>query len=117
MQPIAMPLVTLALLASVDAPAPKPRAAAGPDAIMREFRPFVAPGNHCRDDASPANGGHGEEPRLERGPATPDMGQTIYAVDRRVDGCAVILVKSTGVHPLGRMQLSPGDRIGIERRR
>jgi len=117
MQPIVMPLVALALMASVDTPAPESGAIAGPEATIREISPFVPPGKQCRDGATPTNDRVGRQPRLERGPATPGMGQTIYAVDRRVDGCPVILVKGASVQPLGGTQLSPEDREQIKPRR
>lgn len=115
MQHLALPLA-LALLGTSDAPpAPPQPSDAQPRATMREWRPqdFVS-GNKCRDRNLPAADNPARQPRLERGPATADMGQYIYAVDRRIDGCSVVMVMGETVPPnlpFGKIRVSPEQKI------
>jgi len=46
----------------------------------------------CRDRIEHARAASGQPPLLQRGPATPEDPVLIYAVDRRQDGCAVMVV-------------------------
>lgn len=106
MQLTILPLAALTLLNAADAPAPPPPPAV-PEAVIIELRPFVPPGAQCRDNASPTNDEPARQPRFEREPATQDSSQIIYAVERRIDGCSVILVKGATrtIRPL----LEPSD--------
>jgi hypothetical protein len=90
MQPFALPLATLALLGAADAPPVPP---AGPQAILREGRPVTLSEEECRDRITLAREAAGKPPLLEREPASPDKPYHIYAVDRRQDGCAVMVMK------------------------
>ncbi|MBU2588209.1 MAG: hypothetical protein KJ872_08860 [Alphaproteobacteria bacterium] len=47
----------------------------------------------CRDRISQARQDAGKPPLLDREPASPDKPYHIYAVDRRQDGCAVMVMK------------------------
>lgn len=91
MHMIAFPLAALALVAA-DAPPlpvgsdPQPRAA------PRELQPFTRSDEQCRDVISHARQEAGKPPLLEREPASPDKPYHIYAVDRRQDGCAVMVM-------------------------
>ena len=122
MQLIVLPL-TLTLLGATVAPEPSPQANSGePRSAMPELQPDFQSSERCRDRNLPAGDIPGRQPRLERGPATPEMGQIIYAVDRRIDGCSVVLVKSDLVQqlrerPLSRMRLSPEEIAEIKRGR
>lgn len=121
MQHFALPLV-VALLGASDAPPAPPRAYDGqPLATMREWRPedFMA-GSKCRDSNLPAAGNPGGQPLFERGPATADMGQYIYAVDRRIDGCSVVMVMSEAPPPdlpFGRIRISPEQKAELSGKR
>ncbi len=114
--------LAFALLGTSDALLSSPQAAdAQPLATMREWRPddFLS-GNKCRDSNLPAGDNPGQQPRFERGPATVDMGQMIYAVDRRIDGCSVVLVKGDGpvpTPPFGRIKLSPEQMMELSGKR
>lgn len=117
MQHIALPLV-IALLGASDTPAsPTPIPFDAPLAAGRELRPDFLAGNKCREDKLPTAGNPGRQPRFERGPASADMGQIIYAVDRRIDGCSVVLVKNDNIQPLGQMRFSPEEMAEILGRR
>lgn len=117
MQHIALPLV-IALLGASDAPAsPTPIPFDAPLAAGRELRPDFLAGNKCRDNNLPAVDNPGQQPRLERGPAMADMGQYIYAVDRRIDGCSVVLAMSPSLQPRGQMKITPEEMAEILGRR
>jgi hypothetical protein len=92
MQLTALPLVALALLNAADAPAPAPTPSQ-PQTAIREFQPEAPLGKQCRDQSLPTKEEPARQPRLEREPATPGVGQIIYAVERRIDGCSVVVVK------------------------
>ena len=47
----------------------------------------------CRDRITRARKEAGKPPLLDREPASPDKPYHIYAVDRRQDGCAVMVMK------------------------
>ncbi len=47
----------------------------------------------CRDRITRAREAFGKPPMLEREPASPDKPHLIYAVDRRQDGCSVMVMK------------------------
>lgn len=73
-----LPLLALAVaapLASAPSPAPNPAVPDGPD--------------RCRDRITEVRSAAGL-PRLDRAPARPDEAYLIAAVDKRVDGCAVM---------------------------
>lgn len=118
MNPIILPLAAIVLLGAEDNVAP-PRFSE-PQAVIREIRPYSQPGKQCRDSALPTDSNPSQQPRLEREPATPGDGSIIYAVDRRVDGCSVVLVKNNFrlqliKRPFGK--LSPEEIEEIKRRR
>lgn len=114
---IALPLAFV-LLGATDAPLYPPQAYFDePLAAMRELQPDFLAGEQCRSRNLPTNDNPGRQPRLERGPAMPDMGQIIYAVDRRVDGCSVVLVKGNSIRPFGQIQLTPEELSEIISRR
>ena len=122
MQLISLPL-TLTLLGATVAPEPsQPANSEEPRSAMLELQPDFPSTERCRNRNLPAGDNPSRQPRLERGPATPEMGQVIYAVDRRVDGCSVVLVKSDLAQqllerPFGRIQLSPEEIAEIKRGR
>ncbi len=109
MHPFAIPLAFVILGATDVSPSFAPPARDEPLAAMREFRPGDAGVRRCNDGNLPAGDRSSGQPRLERGPATADMGQYIYALDRRLDGCSVILAMNSGIKPRGEMKLSPEE--------
>ncbi len=120
MQHLALPLVIALLGASEAPPSPPSIPDEAPLAALRELRPDFLAGNRCRDNKLPAADNPGQQPRFERGPATADMGQLIYKVDRRIDGCSVVLAKSVGLPsdpPFGRIRLSPERKAELLRKR
>lgn len=117
MQQFALPLV-IALLGASDAPpSPQHIIIASPEAAGRELRPDFLSGPKCRDDKLPTADNPGRQPRFERGPATADMGQYVYAVDRRIDGCSVVLAMTPSIKPRGEVKLKPEDMAAIRGRR
>ena len=92
MQIIAFPLAALALVTTADAPSPAVRDPQ-PQSHMSESPTFTRSDVQCRDVISRARQEAGKPPLLEREPASPDKPYHIYAVDRRQDGCAVMVVK------------------------
>jgi hypothetical protein len=115
MQLIALPLA-LVLSSATDLPSP-PASADEPRAVIRELQPGDFSGGRCREGNLPTSENPNSQPRFERGPASPDMGQIIFAVDWRVDGCSVILAKY-GIGDVRRLlwqsdgilQASPSDQ-------
>lgn len=117
MQQIVLPLV-IALLGASDAPpAPQTITIAAPEAAGRELRPDFAAGPKCREAKLPTTGNPGGQPRFERGPATADMGQYFYAVDRRIDGCSVVMAMSPSLQPRAQMKITPEDMAELLRKR
>jgi hypothetical protein len=45
----------------------------------------------CRDRITMAREAAGQPPLLDREPASPDKPHRIYAVDKRIDGCSVMV--------------------------
>ncbi|WP_073975823.1 hypothetical protein [Erythrobacter donghaensis] len=117
MQHIALPLVIALLEASEVPPAPHSITIAAPEAAGRELRPDFLVGPKCRDAKLPTADNPGQQPRFERGPATADMGQYIYAVDRRIDGCSVVLTMSPSLQPRVPLKPSAEEMAEIRRRR
>lgn len=117
MHQFALPLV-IALLGASDAPpAPQQITIAAPEAAGRELRPDFLAGPKCRDAKLPTANNPGQQPRFERGPATADMGQYLYAVDRRIDGCSVVLAMSPSLQPRTRLKLTPENMGEMRGRR
>ena len=87
MRLIVLPFAALALIGADGQPAGETaveipaEAASGPDRAT------------CRDRIEEVRAASGQPPLIQRGPATPDEALLIYAVDRRQDGCAVMVVK------------------------
>ncbi|MBI1401633.1 MAG: hypothetical protein GC147_00275 [Porphyrobacter sp.] len=87
MHVLSLPVVALALLgaAAPAPPAPQPRAA------TREIAPLAPAPEICRDRITQVREAAGK-PALDRTPASPDRAHRIYAVDKRIDGCAVMVM-------------------------
>lgn len=61
---------------------------------QNENAPTAVPSDaECRDRITQAREAAGKPPLLDREPASPDKPYHIYAVDRRQDGCAVMVMK------------------------
>lgn len=117
MHPFSLPLALFALGAP-DVPSDLALPSADePISAMPELRPDFLAGDKCRDKNLPTADNSAQRPRFERGPATADMGQYIYAVDRRVDGCSVTLAMNPGIQPRGEMKLSPEEMAELLRKR
>lgn len=108
MQPIALPLAALALMGAADLPSATPAPVAVPEATMRELSPPKPSDEQCRDSVTRARQDAGKPPLLDRGPASPDRPYLTYAVDKRVDGCSVMVMVGdpADIRPLPR----PADR-------
>jgi hypothetical protein len=63
----------------------------------------------CRDRITQARVASGQPPLLKRGPATPEDPVLIYAVDRRQDGCAVMVMMGDAedIRPLPEVERGP----------
>lgn len=73
----------------------------------------------CRDTISKARAEAGKPPLVYRAPASPDEPLMIYAVDRREDGCSVMVMKgdTADIRPipapmLGPLRVIPAERTG-----
>jgi hypothetical protein len=63
----------------------------------------------CGDTVTQAREHDGKPPLLEREPASPDKPHLIYAVDKRLDGCAVMVMKGdlTDMRPIPKAAEGP----------
>jgi hypothetical protein len=116
MQLLALPLAALTLLGATNVP-PSP-SVAGPEATLGAVKPVTPSDAQCRDRITLARKAAGKPPLLEREPASPDKPYLIYAVDRRQDGCAVMVMKgdpadirSLPARPEGVVRMVPLGRI------
>lgn len=120
MPPFALPLAII-LLGMPEVPStPAPSPLKEPLAAMRELRPDFLAGEKCRDSNLPIAGKPGQQPRLDRRPATEDKAQAIYAVDRRIDGCSVVLAIGNPLpptRPFHRIELTPEQKAELARKR
>jgi hypothetical protein len=68
------------------------------------------PGKNCRDHIMLVREERGL-PKLERDTASPDEALIIAAVDKRIDGCAVMMMRgnTSDVRPLPEFQEGPGQ--------
>ncbi|MEE4315802.1 MAG: hypothetical protein V2I74_02355, partial [Erythrobacter sp.] len=90
MRLIALPIAALALIAAKDTPAPP--AMSEPEATMRELYLHNPAEAYCRDRITKAREDAGKPPLIDREPASPGKPYHIYAVDKRIDGCAVMVM-------------------------
>lgn len=77
---------------------------------VERVRPDAINDQNCRDKISNARQLLGQPPLLNREPASPTNPHLIYAVDRRQDGCSVMVMKGDpdDIRPLpSRMEGSP----------
>lgn len=95
MRLIALPLAALALIGADEPPASEADAETSARAEAPDRKT-------CRDRINHARAASGQPSLMQRGPATPDDPVMIYAVDRRQDGCAVMVVKGdpSDIRPL-----------------
>ena len=85
---LALPLSALALIGAAEPYAPPP----APVPAIREIAPLAPSPEQCRDRITQTREAAGKPPLLDRGPASPDKPYRIYAVDKRIDGCAVMVM-------------------------
>jgi hypothetical protein len=64
-----------------------------PRSTRPEVRLEIKEDRDCGDTITQAREEAGKPPLLDREPASPDKPQLIYAVDKRVDGCDVMVMK------------------------
>jgi len=87
--------------------------------IERAQREAVPPSKHCRDRITQARQAAGKPPLLEGEPASPHEPHHIYAVDRRQDGCAVMVMKGdpADIRPLPEASDGPIVLMPVESER
>ena len=92
-----MPMRTLPILLTVPllASATPPAAIVSPPSYQEPARPWpnlaeTEAKKYCRDRIQQARAAAGQ-PRLDRAPASPAKPILHYAVDRRIDGCGVLV--------------------------
>lgn len=109
MRNLALALSALALIGAAEPPPSAP----GPVPEIRELPPFGPSPEQCRDRITETREAAGKPPLLDRGPASPDKPHRIYAVDKRIDGCAVMVMHGdvTDVRPLPEPPKRAGDII------
>ena len=101
---IVLPLIALAFTAAA-APAPQ----AEPNLPMRHLDAPPGPGERvCRDRIQEVRDERGL-PKLEREVASPDEPPFIAAVDKRIDGCSVMVMRNntSDVRPLPALPEGP----------
>ncbi|MDC8753276.1 hypothetical protein OIK40_01315 [Erythrobacter sp. sf7] len=91
MQLVTFPLAALALLGATGAPTSLQQAAES-RATMREIQTLTPSPEQCRDRITQVRESTGKPPLLDRAPASPERPHRIYAVDKRIDGCAVMVM-------------------------
>lgn len=71
-------------------------------------QPETTERGQCRDRIAKVRDAAGQ-PRLDRSPATPDQGYLIAAVDKRIDGCAVMQMhrRIDDLRPIPQPSLGP----------
>lgn len=89
-----------AALPTADAPAPNDGMA-----VLGQPAEDSAQEKVCRDRITQARKEAGKPPLLDREPASPDQPYHIYAVDRRQDGCSVMVIAGdpADIRPLPEM--------------
>jgi hypothetical protein len=100
MHPLFPALVAFALTGAKAAEAPV--VPAQPQSGMSELGPLSPSPEQCRDRITQTRESAGKPSLLDRGPASPDRPHRIYAVDKRIDGCAVMVMHGdvTDIRPL-----------------
>jgi len=115
MRTVLLPLSALALVGAAGPvpPAAKPAGSLAP--AMREIEPFEPSPEYCRDRITQTREAAGKPPLLDRGPASPDKPHRIYAVDKRIDGCAVMVMHGdvNDVRPLPERPKDAGSVIPL----
>jgi hypothetical protein len=94
----ALPLSALALVGAAEPPSDSPV----PHPAIRQVELSVQSSEHCRDRITQAREDAGKPPLFDRAPASPDKPYKIYAVDKRIDGCSVMVMHGdvSDVRPL-----------------
>ena len=79
-----------------------PAVPAQPQSGMAELQPLTPSPEQCRDRITAVREAKDKPPLLDRAPASPDKPHRIYAVDKRIDGCAVMVMHGdvTDIRPL-----------------
>lgn len=95
----------IALIGASDMPAPPVTDAPSPSPRSSEIartEPAAPDREQCRDTITLAREAAGQPPLLDRRPASAENPYLIYAVDKRVDGCAVMVMKGNAadIRPL-----------------
>jgi len=101
MRALLVPFAALALIGAADeeteSDATPPENTLAPTADLKAKNRLVTTdqvrGLDCRDRISQARTALGKAPLLDRETASPDRPHLIYAVDRRQDGCSVMVMK------------------------
>ena len=83
-----LPFAALALAGAKDAPAP----ADTRDVTTPVIRSLSPSPEFCRERITHARETSGQPPLKDRGPASADNPYLIHAVDKRIDGCAVMVM-------------------------
>lgn len=104
MRNLLLSLSTLALVSAAEPSVPRSDSIPlpGPNPAIRELDLSALTAERCRDRITVAREAAGKPPLLDRGPASPDRPYHIYAVDKRIDGCAVMVMHGdpTDIRPI-----------------
>jgi hypothetical protein len=109
------PLLLLSMSASAEAPAPTNRLTPPPP-VLRDRGEMTDPSatQVCRDRIVAAREAHGL-PRLSRDTAKPGEPLFIAAVDKRIDGCSVMVMRNnlSDIRPLPEFSDAPAQLIPL----
>ncbi|MFN3820510.1 hypothetical protein [Blastomonas sp.] len=103
----------LALISAKNIPAPVAQPESPP--ALHDQKTSALSEQECRDRITLARDAAGQPPLLDRGPASPDDTFLIYAVDKKVDGCAVMVIKDNvdDIRPLPKPSTGPTRLIPL----
>lgn len=93
MRNLALTFSALALISAAEPQPVPPAPSPDPVPVIHELEPYTTLSEEtCRDRITQAREAAGKPPLLDRTPASPDRPNLIYAVDKRIDGCAVMVM-------------------------
>lgn len=111
---VLLPLSAFALLGAAEPDPPK----AGPALRSPEIDVISPSPEQCRDRITNARDATGKPRLLDRAPASPDKPYRIYAVDKRINGCTVMVMHDdvTDIRPLPALPDAPARIVPLKSR-
>ncbi len=109
MRILCLPLVALALVGAADGDDPDQSAPLDEETREGAEREIPSDSETCRDRINHARDATGQPKLFRREPASPERPLAIYAVDRKYDGCSVMVMMGDpdDVRPLPEVERGP----------